>query len=333
MPSLLRPTARWWYDLPDLADAPLGPALSEALIAEEAEHGVTLDVAWAYAEAMPALLGPDPMVGLWPLAFRRGAMRAVALMEPVELGGLYHVQTESPEVCRVMGARVPSFSVQEKECVEALIRHGSAVREVVVNYSPPFEVDAPFRLTFAGGMEARWFKPTLAEHFLPILRLDLSVWLCWDRDLARPCIVKERDTVVEGRWGPRDVAPEAEAPPWAEPHAQTVGGDGWAASLLHQPGRAGTSVVVGARGWCRMHADGGGLARSAHGTGERGRGSERDRWREPFPRPARSLGASPRCRPGASAEKVGRPPSRTGLRGKELDALRSSIALPRKRCA
>lgn len=260
MPSSSRPTTRWWYDLPDLADAPPGPALSPPLLAEEREHGVTRDVAWAYAEAMPALLGPDPRVDLWPLAFRRGAMRAVALKRPVELAGLYHVQTSSPEVCRVMGARVPNFSVRGEACVQALLRHGSAVREVLVGHCVPFPVDAPFLLRFADvgrdGLASRWYASFIADRFMPIVRLDLSVWLCWDRDHARPCLVKGHDTVLEGRWGPRDVVPDPDPPPWAEPAAQTLGGDGWAATMLDNFRRSSSSAVVnGARGWCRLHTD------------------------------------------------------------------------------
>lgn len=258
MPDFLRPTARWWYDLPDLGGAPPGPALSEALLAEEARHGVTRDVAWAYADAMPALLGPDPMVDLWPLAFGRGAMRAAALKEPVDLDGLVHVQTASPEVCRQMGARVPSFSVRGEECVEALLRHGTAVRKVMASHCVPFEASAPFELTFesgAHGVPTPWFQSYLAEQFLPIVRLDLSVWLCWDRDLRRPCVVEGHDTIIEGRWGPRDAAPEAEPPPWAEADADTLHGEGWAATMLHNHRRTGASMMADpALGWCRLAA-------------------------------------------------------------------------------
>lgn len=258
MPSLRPPTTRWWYALPALADEPLGPALSEALLAEEAEHGLTRDVAWAYAEAMPAMLGPDPMVDVRPLACRRGAIRAAVVNEPVMLDGLHHVQTASPEVCRALGARVPSFLVDGRACLEALLEHGSVAREVVVIRCVPFEVSAPFRITFGSLSEA--FQIGLAEHFLPIARLDVpdaSAWLCWDRDLARACVVKGYDTVVEGRWGPRGVAPEAAPPPWAEPGAEMVG-EGWAATLLHNHVRGGPKAVAvdPAQGFCLLEVEG-----------------------------------------------------------------------------
>lgn len=258
MPSLGKPRTRWWYELPALADEPLGPALSEALLAEEAEHGLTRDVAWAYAEAMPALLGPDPMVDVRPLSCRRGAIRAAVVNEPVALEGIHHVQTASPEVCRALGARVPSFLVDGKACLEALLEHGSAVREVVVTRCVPFEVNAPFRVTFGSTSDA--FRLGLAEHFLPVARLDLpdaSVWLCWDRDLARACVVQGWDTVIEGRWGPRDVAPEAEPPPWAEPGAE-MAGEGWAATLLHNHLRNAPKAVAvdPAQGFCLLEVEG-----------------------------------------------------------------------------
>jgi hypothetical protein len=238
---------------------PAGPALSEGLLAEEAEHGVTIDVAWAYADAMPALLGSDPMVDLSPLAFGRGALRAAAMQTPVELDGLVHVQTRSPEVCRRLGSRVPSFAVRGEECVQALLDHGSAVREVVATHCVPLAVDAPFRLTFPPALDflaTRWFESRLAEHLMPIVRLDLEVWLCWDRDLARPCVVKGYDTVIEGRWGPRDVVPEDDPPPWAESDAQTIGGQRWAATMLHNHRRGGSSIMADrVHGWCRLHVD------------------------------------------------------------------------------
>lgn len=258
-PSFLYPTARWWFELPDVSGLPAGPALSPALLVEEAEHGVTTDVAWAYAQAIPELLGEHATTDLLPLAFGCGALRAAALKTPVELDGLVHVQTGSPEVCRHMGARVSSFAVRGEECVEALLEHGTAVREVVATHCVPFDVEAPFRLVFPRAVDlaaTRWFEWILAEHFMPIVRLDLDVWLCWDRDLARACVVNGHDTVVDGRWGPRDVAPEADPPPWAEPETRRIGGERWATTMIHNHRRGGASMLAdGARGWCRLHVD------------------------------------------------------------------------------
>jgi hypothetical protein len=254
-----RAVARFWFDLPDLGDMAPGPALSRALLAEEARHGVTRDVAWAYAEAMPSLLGRDPMVNLLPLAFSRGALRAVALETPVDLDGLYHVQTRSPEVCREMGSRVPSFSVRDEACLRALIEHGTAVRKVVADCAP-FEIAAPFEITFfrnsPDAVTHRWFRSYLAAHLMPIARLDLDVWLCWDRDFDRACVVKGHDQIIAGRWGPRDVMPEPQPPPWAEPEARTIGGERWAATMCDDHRRGGSAIVADpARGWCLLHAD------------------------------------------------------------------------------
>ena len=243
-----KPRAFWPYELPREAGEVAGPALSPALLAEETEHGVTRDVAWAYAEAMPQLIEASQMGGVLPLAFHRGALRAVALTNPIDVSSLWHVQTKSPEVCRAMGPHVPSFSVQGRDCLDALLQHGTGVREVVVTHCPPFAVEAPFRVQFA---DTRWVEAFVAEHFLPVVALDLSVWLCWDRDLHAPCIVQDHDTVVAGRWGPRDVVPEAAPPPWAEPSARTVDGAGWAASMLDNRRRRSRRVVAAdpAAGW------------------------------------------------------------------------------------
>jgi hypothetical protein len=217
-----RPRAPSLYALPPWPEEPLGSALSPALLAEEAAYGLTHDVAWAYAEAIPALVGGDPGVDVIPLAFRRGAIRAALVEAPVVVPGLYHAETTSPAVAEALRDVVPS---------------------VVVSRASP--------------TAACWaFQRPVARRFLPVVPLDFDVWLCWDRKEARACVVQGFSTIVEGRWGPRGVAPEAAPPPWAEPDA-AWGGHGWAASLLdNRSDRTPKRVFLDpARGFLYLAAD------------------------------------------------------------------------------
>lgn len=217
-----RPRAPSLYALPPWPEEPLGSALSPALLAEEAAYGLTRDVAWAYAEAIPALVGGDPGVDVIPLAFRRGAIRAAIVEAPVVVPGLYHAETTSPAVAEALRGVVPS---------------------VVVDRASP--------------TAACWaFQRPVARRFLPVVPLDFDVWLCWDRTEARACVVQGFSTIVEGRWGPRRVAPESSPPPWAEADA-AWGGHGWAASLLdNRSDRTPKCVSLDpARGFLYLAAD------------------------------------------------------------------------------
>ncbi len=226
-----------------------GPALTDALLERERQHGMTTDVAWAYAEALPLLLPDLVSTSVVPMAFGRGGLRAALVPEPVSLPGVVHVQTESPEVCAVLGPDVRSVYARGRPCLERLIAQGRGVRRVFVRGCEPFEVEAPFEVTFVDDPRRgpyRWFEPPrVLEYFVPVVRLDREVWLCWDRDLRRACIVRIPDTIIEGRHGPRDVAPEAEPPPWADPVAHEARGRGWAGTGIFDGHRSLTSMRAG----------------------------------------------------------------------------------------
>ncbi len=249
------PTITWRVSLP-LDTLEVGPALTPQLREIEERIGVTRDVLWAYAEAMPQLLGPAIMEDVQPLGFGRGSLVAIATETPVHLPHLQFVQTASEDVCRIMGSYVPQFHVKGQACLEALLAHGSAVKRVWVRDCPPYEVDAPFEVIFVkiGGEPFAWHIRWGNDHLLRIAALDEEVWLCWDRDDRRPTI-DIRHLAFGGTFGPRDVAPEKHPPPWAPPEAFAYGGSGWAASVLIRGDRSIDEVCVCPdRRWILMHS-------------------------------------------------------------------------------
>jgi hypothetical protein len=244
-----RPVTAWAYT--SAGGGVPGPALSPALLAEEARDGATRDVVWAYADALPLLLGDAINADVTPLGFARGRLTAAVVEAPVLVPGLEYVQTRSPEVCLLYAASVPRFKVVGRPCVEALARAGGAVRHVDVFVTEPFAIDAGFALHFQwGGPDPapRWYHPLpTAAYLIPVARLDEDVWLCWDRDHHRARIFDGHGRFHEARLGPRDVQPEPAPPPWTADAAP--GGEGWAATAMRVGGRAASMIEARDRHW------------------------------------------------------------------------------------
>ena len=246
--------SRWRYT--STREGAPGPALSEALLAEEAKYGPTQDVCWAYAEALPELLGEALDAEVVPLGFWRGNLTAAKIESPVHVAGLEYVQTSSPEVAHLYAAEVPRFKVLGRPAVEALVDARGAVRLVEVAWSDPFEIEAPFELHFLQrrlDTHPRWFGSFPNSEFLiPVAQLDFDVWLCWDRDLRRPRVVRDGIDFIEGRHGPRDVVPEAGLPPWAAKDTREHHGRGWAATSACIPGRSAACLETDAQRWLTL---------------------------------------------------------------------------------
>ncbi len=249
------PTIAWRVSLP-LADLPFGPALTPQLLEIEEQIGVTRDVLWAYAKAMPQLLGAAILEDFQPLGFGRGALVAIGTEIPVHLPHVQFVQTASEEVCRELGSSVRYFHVKGSACLEALRQHGSAVERVWVRDCLPYEVDAPFEVVFVKSVEGpiEWHIRLGLDHVLRLAALDQNVWVCWDRDMREPVLDIQHET-FQGDYGPRDVAPEKHPPPWAPPEAFAYGGTGWAATALLYGDRSVDEVCVHSdRRWLLVHS-------------------------------------------------------------------------------
>jgi len=234
IPMTYEPTLAWHVSLP-LTDLPIGPALTAEQREIEERIGVTREILWAYAEAMPQLLGEFIMEDIQPLGFGRGALVAIATETPVRLPHVRFVQTSSVDVCHEMGSFVREFHVKGQACLDALIQSGSAVRKVWVRDCRAFEVHAPFEVEFLEiGTDTPFWQIRFGnDHLLRLAVIDEDAWLCWDRDERHPVIDVDHKP-VPGRFGPRDVAPENAPPPWASPAAWALGGTGWAATMLHR---------------------------------------------------------------------------------------------------
>ncbi len=247
-------TTTWRVRLPE--DATIsGPALTPALREVEATQGLTAQVLWAYARAMPALLGEALMEEVQPLGFARGALVAIATEVPVHLPDVRYVQTRSVEVCRALGGQVSHFHVQGRACVEALIEHGVAVKQVWARHCEPLDTPTPFALTYLDFNDAPpwWGAP---GHMLQLARLGDEVWLCWDRDLKRAVVMDNDQGALIGAHGPEDVVPWTHAPAWASAQALAMRGSGWAATRAGDGSRSGSADgVVTARGrrWLLLH--------------------------------------------------------------------------------
>src|SRR5690554_3390725 len=105
----MKTTSRWIYR--STRDRAPGPALSAALLAQEAKYGPTEQVCWAYAEALPELLGDGLDADVVPLGFWRGHLTAAKIESPVYIPGLEYLQTSSPEVARLYAPEVARFKV------------------------------------------------------------------------------------------------------------------------------------------------------------------------------------------------------------------------------
>lgn len=226
------PTLSWLVSLP-LADLPIGPALTPEQREIEERIGVTHEILWAYADAMPKLLGEAIMEDIQPLGFGRGALVAIAIETPVRLPHVRFIQTSSADVCRELGSFVPEFHIKGRQCLDALLQYGSAVKKVWVRDCTAFEIQAPFEVVFLSVTDPKphWQIRYGHDHLLRLAVIDQDAWLCWDRDERHPVIDIEH-TAVKGRFGPRDVAPEKHPPPWALREAWALGGTGWAATML-----------------------------------------------------------------------------------------------------
>lgn len=252
---LTEPIISWRISLP-LKELPIGPALTPQLRELEEQVGITRDVLWAYANAMPELLGTAILEDIQLLGFGRGALVAIGTEIPVHLPHVQFVQTASEEVCRELGSSVRYFHVKGRACLEALLQHGSAVERVWVSDCPAYEIAAPFEVIFVkigeGPME--WHIRFGLDHVLRLAALDENVWLCWDRDLRVPVLEIEHEN-FQGDFGPRDVAPEKHPPPWAAPEAFAYGGAGWATTTLRCGNRAIDEVCVSPnRRWLLLHS-------------------------------------------------------------------------------
>lgn len=250
------PTLAWDISLP-LEDLPIGPALTPEQREIEERVGVTRDVLWAYAEAMPELLGNAMMEDVQPLGFGRGSLVAIATETPVFLPDMRFVQTASVAVCREMGRYVPEFHIKGRECLDALLEHGSAVRRVWVRDCPAFEHQAAFEIVFAP-IQMRtphWRLRYGHDHLLRLAVLSHGAWLCYDRDYRHPVIDVDHRAVA-GRYGPRDVAPEKHPPPWAHASAYALGGNGWASTILRRDGSQMADEVMATpdRRWLLLHS-------------------------------------------------------------------------------
>lgn len=226
------PTLSWLISLP-LADLPIGPALTPEQREMEERIGVTHEILWAYADAMPALLGEAIMEDVQPLGFGRGALVAIAIESPVRLPHVRFIQTSSVDVCRELGSFVREFHIKGRACLDVLLQYGSAVKKVWVRDCAAFDVKAPFEVTFLEVMNDKphWQIRYGNDHLLRLAVIDESAWLCWDRDEHRPIIDIDHKP-VEGRFGPRDIVPEKQPPPWEIREAWALGGTGWAATML-----------------------------------------------------------------------------------------------------
>lgn len=226
------PTLTWHISLP-LTDLPIGPALTAEQREIEERIGVTHEILWAYAEAIPKLLGEFIMQDIQPLGFGRGALVAIATEVPVRLPHVRFVQTSSVDVCREMGSFVPEFHIKGQACLDELLQSGSAVKKVWVRDCRSFDVQAPFEVVFLEVSDSRpsWRIRFGHDHLLRLAVIDNDAWLCWDRDERRPVIDVDHNE-VPGRFGPRDVAPEKAPPPWAPVETFALGGTGWAATML-----------------------------------------------------------------------------------------------------
>lgn len=246
-----RPVTAWRYSSA-LERAP-GVALSPALLLEEQVHGATRDVVWAYAEALPELLGSALDASVIPLGFSRGALTAAVVESPVFVPGLEYVQTSSPDVCRLYAPFVPRLKVVGRACAEALAEVGGAVRRVDVCFTEPFELQAPFEVVFQWGRAdtlPHWVRIEFdGDYLIPIAALDDEVWLCWDRDHGRPRIRDAKGRLFDERHGPRDVHPDPAPPPWASLDEHLRGGEGWAATTAHMGTRSEWAVEAEGRRW------------------------------------------------------------------------------------
>lgn len=230
------PTLSWHVSLP-LEDLPIGPALTAEQREIEERIGVTHEILWAYADAMPQLLGEAIMEDVQPLGFGRGALVAIAIETPIRLPHVRFIQTSSVDVCRELGSFVPEFHIKGRECLDALVQHGSGVKKVWVRDCPAFEVKAPFDVVFLSVVEQTpyWRMRYGLDHLLRIAVIDEYAWVCWDRD-ERRAVVDVDHNEVRSRYGPRDVAPEKHPPPWAQTESWALGGKGWAATMLDRRG-------------------------------------------------------------------------------------------------
>jgi hypothetical protein len=250
-PWFEHPITAWRYSS-SLDRAP-GVALSPALLLEEQMHGLTRDVVWAYAEALPELLQGALDANVMPLGFSRGALTAAVVESPVFVPGLEYVQTSSPEVCRLYAPFVPWFKVVGRACVEALAEVGGAVRRVDVCFTEPFELEAPFEVVFQWGRAdtlPHWVRSELdGDYLIPIAQLDDEVWICWDRDHGRPRVRAAGGRLFDDRHGPRDVHPDPAPPPWASLDERLRGGEGWAATTAHMGTRSEWAIEAETRRW------------------------------------------------------------------------------------
>ena len=219
---------------------------------------MTSEILHAYARALPRLMGAWLRRPVHPLGFGRGSLVAVATSVPVDLPGLRYVQTSSPLVCRELGAAVPLFHVDNKECLLALRERGGAVTRVWVERVLPFEFDAPFEVIFHKPRYRApvWRARTAPDHLALLADLDDDRTFAWDRDLGGEVVYDyDRDVTHDASAATLDVAPHPNPPPWSPLEAFAIAGAGWAATCLQRPSRDGDRVrATEDRRWLLLHA-------------------------------------------------------------------------------
>ena len=230
-----------------------GTALSRELIEKEQRFGLTGQVAWAYARAFPTLLGastPNALPQVHPLHCSQGVLRAAAIHYHEEdeqallsLPPIDFVQTSSPQVCRLLAGRVQIFHVDNRDALETIKYHHHGVTHVYAHEVEPSPNDeqAPCRITHIQKQPPYQRQETLPlwytatrhrEEFIPLLKFDHDIWLCWHLYKHRACLVEGRAKILATcDEGPADVVPERVVRSWLYPgQISPWGGRGWAAT-------------------------------------------------------------------------------------------------------
>ena len=233
-----------------------GHALSRELIEKEQRFGLTAQVAWAYADAFPALVhapSPERVPNLHPLHCSKGLLRAAIIHHDARdedailaLPALDYVQTSSPQVCRLMAGRVRTFHVDNRDALETLKHHHQGISHVYAWQIDPAEDDqrSPFSITHIPRASPHqytpqlptWYAPTRhSEELIPLCKFDLDVWLCWSLYERRACLIEGRSRRLSRvNAGPADVVPARASRPWMTPHQlDTFAGRGWAATARY----------------------------------------------------------------------------------------------------
>ena len=248
---------------------PGNPVLSRELVDKEERFGLTGEVAWAYAQALPTLFeAPSPSLPtIHPLHCHQGALRAAVVYwkhdeeeEAIKaLPPLDFVQTSSARVCRLLSDRVHTFHVDDRDALETLKYHHQHISQVYAHKIEPRPDDghAPFPITHAStraphphsGGSPPWFQaPRLREDFIPVVKFDLDIWLCWHIYEHRACLVQGFSRVLPYSprvAGPADVLPSRLVRPWMYPGSGSkLAGRGWAATARFTDQRVERIVEV-----------------------------------------------------------------------------------------